>query len=217
MGYSKIKYVLATLLLVISLYLFYNDFFIPSWIYNIFWFIFVLDILRVIIPKFAKHSPFGKFAKKFYKESDYNKDELLNYKQTMQIRSLITFTSYIIFLLGIGVLYYLNIINKSHIILIVIFLNFLDYFCINTWCIFHKIFIRNRCCNTCRIYNWDHFMKFAPFIFIADFRTWSLFILGLIALIEWEIYFYFYPERFTDISNENLRCSNCELSCRFKK
>ncbi|QVK21313.1 hypothetical protein KHQ82_02995 [Mycoplasmatota bacterium] len=221
MKYTKIKYLLSTILLIVSLVLFffYNDFLvkIPEWVYNIFWLIFILDILSVIIPRFAKYSPSGKYLKKFFKEANYSKESLFEYVKAMNVRAIITFSLYMLFLLCVGVLYYTNIINRYHIILLVIILNFIDYFSINTWCIFHKIFIRNRCCNTCRIYNWDHFLKFAPFIFIPEFKTWSLFLLGAIALIEWEISYALHPERFIDISNENLRCSNCKYDCRFQK
>ncbi len=221
MGYSKIKYIFSGILMLVSLVLFFffYDFVltIPEWVYNIFWLLFVIDILTVTIPRFAKHSPSGKYLKKFFKEADYSKEKLFEYVKTMNVRTVITFSLYMLFLLGIGVLYYLSFINRYHIILLVIVLNFIDYFSINTWCIFHKVLIRNRCCNTCRIYNWDHFLKFAPFVFIPEFKTWSLLFLGIIALVQWELSYAIHPERFIDISNENLRCSNCEHDCRFNE
>ncbi len=221
MAYSKVKYVLATILLLFSyiVFFFYNDFIqqIPNYVYTIFWGLFVIDILVVMIPRFAKHSPSGKHMKKFFKEGSYKKEDLFNYVKKMNYRTITTFILYLIFLGVVGMLYFSNIINRNHIFLLVITLNFIDYFSINTWCIFHKVFIKNRCCNVCRIYNWDHFLKFGPFIFIWEFRSLSLFALGLIALIQWEITYALYPERFTDISNENLKCANCEQSdCRFK-
>ncbi len=220
LAYSRLKYALATILLLFSYitFFFFYDFIekIPDFVYTIFWGLFVIDILVVMIPRLAKHTPSGKHLKKFFKEGSYKKEDLLKYIIKMNFRAIITFTLYILFLAGVGILYFNNIINKNHIFLLVITLNFIDYFSINTWCIFHKVFIRNRCCNVCRIYNWDHFLKFGPFIFIFEFRTLSLFILGLIALIQWEITYALFPERFTDISNENLKCSNCEHDCRFK-
>lgn len=221
MAYSRIKYALATILLLFSytVFIFYNDFIekIPDYVYTIFWIIFVIDILVVMLPRFAKHTPSGKHLKKFFKEAYYKKEDLLAYVKTMNYRTIVTFTLYIIFLGVVGLLYYLDYINRNHIFLLVITLNFIDYFSINTWCIFHKVFIKNRCCNVCRIYNWDHFLKFGPFIFIWEFRTLSLFALGFIALIQWELTYALFPERFTDISNENLKCSNCEqTNCRFK-
>lgn len=221
MDYSKAKYLLSIILLVTSftLFFFFNDIAmaIPEWVYTLFWAFFVFDILSVLIPRLAKYTPSGKHLKKFFKEADYSKEKLFEYVKKMNFRTVITFFLYMVFLGVVGALYYLNIINRYHIILLVILLNFIDYFSINTWCIFHRVLIRNRCCNTCRIYNWDHFLKFAPFIFIFEFRAWSLFVLGVIALIQWEISYALYPERFIDISNENLRCDNCLHDCRFRE
>ncbi len=221
MPYSKTKYLFSIVLLVFSyiFFIFFNDFIdqIPDYVYTIFWALFVFDILVVMIPRFAKYTPSGKHLKKFFREGSYKKEDLLDYVKKMNYRALITFV-FCLFVLGIiGVLFFTGYIDRTHIFLIVITLNFIDYFSINTWCIFHKIFIRNRCCNVCRIYNWDHFLKFSPLIFIFDFRAWSLFILGLLALIQWEISYALYPERFTDISNENLKCTNCtQTGCRFR-
>lgn len=220
MDYSKAKYLFSFILLLFSYitFIFFPDFIaqIPDYIYTIVWAIFVIDILVVMIPRFSKYSPSGKHLKKFFKEVPYKKEDLFNYVKTMNFRALLTLFLYIIFLGVVGFLYFSNYINRNHIFLLVITLNFIDYFSINTWCIFHKIFIRNRCCNVCRIYNWDHFLKFGPFIFILEFRAWSLFILGLLALLQWEISYALYPERFTDISNEGLRCNQCKYECRFK-
>lgn len=220
MAYSRLKYAFATILLLFSYitFIFFNDFIeqIPDYVYTIVWALFVIDILVVMIPRFAKHTPSGKHLKKFFKEANYKPEDLFNYVKTMNFRAVITLALYFLFLIGVGILYFLNYIDRNHIFLLVITLNFIDYFSINTWCIFHKIFIRNRCCNVCRIYNWDHFLKFGPFIFIWEFRALSLFVLGTLALIQWEITYALYPERFTDISNENLKCSNCEHDCRFK-
>ncbi len=221
MTYTRIKYLLSTILLIFSyiVFFFFYDFItkIPEWIFTAVWAIFVIDILVVMIPRLAKHTPSGKHLAKYFKEKEYHPQALLNYVKKMNVRAIITFSLYILLLMAVGVLYFDKVINRNHIFLIVITLNFIDYFSINTWCIFHKVFIRNRCCNTCRIYNWDHFLKFGPFIFIWEFRTLSLFFLGVIALIQWEICYALYPERFIDISNENLTCSQCEIECRFKK
>ena len=222
MPYSKLKYLLSFILLIFAytVFFFFPAFIhqIPEYVYTIFWGLFVIDVLVVMIPRFAKYTPSGKHLKKFFKEASYKKEDLIEYIKKINYRAFITFIFCLLVLLIIGALYYTNIINRTHIFLIVITLNFIDYFSINTWCIFHKIFIRNRCCNVCRIYNWDHFLKFSPLVFILDFRALSLFFLGLFALIQWEISHALFPERFTDISNENLRCANCTQSgCRFKK
>ena len=90
-------------------------------------------------------------------------------------------------------------------------------FCVNVWCPFHKIIVGNKCCNECRIYNWGHIMYLTPLIAIMNFWTYNLLILSLIIMLQWEYQYIRYPERFSPISNKNLRCNVCSNNCRFNK
>ena len=76
---------------------------------------------------------------------------------------------------------------------------------------------KNKCCVTCRIYNYDHMMLTTPMITIPSFFSWSLIILGLIILVKWEIDFRRHPERFFELTNQNLKCKNCtDKRCKKK-
>lgn len=84
-----------------------------------------------------------------------------------------------------------------------------DLICVLFWCPFRVWFMKNRCCTTCRIFNWDHFMMFTPFLFVPGLYSWSLAGLSVVILIVWEIRIYTHPERFTDACNQSLKCKNC--------
>ena len=84
-----------------------------------------------------------------------------------------------------------------------------DVICVLFWCPFRVYFMKNRCCTTCRIFNWDHLMMFSPFIFIPGFFTWTLAGMAIIIFVAWGITFFLHPERFWDESNDALMCRNC--------
>ena len=93
-----------------------------------------------------------------------------------------------------------------------------DMICILFFCPFQSWFLKNKCCCTCRIYNWDYAMMFTPLFFVRRAYAWSLLLLSVLLLIRWEITFYRHPERFSEKTNRYLDCSNCsEKLCRHKK
>lgn len=222
MKYSIKRFTLSIILLIFSTFLLligkfkielYNlYFFIPLWLF------FMYDIWKVIIPKFSNFSPYGKLFKKFYKEAKKINYTLMKKQlRKTNFRAVIFFILWLVFLVVLGVNYYRGYITINILIYIVVVLNFFDYFSINVWCPFHKIIIKDKCCNTCRIYNWDHFLKFSPLYLIFSFWSYSLLVSSIIALIQWEILRFTYPERFTEYTNRNLSCSECILECRFNK
>ena len=93
-----------------------------------------------------------------------------------------------------------------------------DVVCILFFCPFQTWFLKNKCCCTCRIYNWDYAMMFTPLFFVRGFYTWSLLGLSVLLLLKWEITFFRHPERFSEKTNDYLRCDNCsEKLCSHKK
>ena len=89
------------------------------------------------------------------------------------------------------------------------------------WCPFRAWFMKNRCCTTCRIFNWDHMMMFSPIVFIPGVFTWTLCAAALVVFFVWEITFSLHPERFWEGTNDALKCANCtdrlcgERNCRY--
>ena len=118
----------------------------------------------------------------------------------------------------IGILYVTDIIDVGILLLIAIFFSVCDIICILFFCPFQTWFMKNRCCGTCRIYNWDFAMMFTPLVFIPSWYTYSLVGCSLILLLRWEITYKLYPERFSISTNKCLDCSRCkEKLCSHKK
>ena len=107
-----------------------------------------------------------------------------------------------IFFNGIfGALHMTGILDDGIMILLSGVYSICDMICILFFCPFQSWFLRNKCCSTCRIYNWDYAMMFTPLFFVRRFYTWSLLFLSVALLARWEITFYKYPERFSEATN----------------
>lgn len=118
----------------------------------------------------------------------------------------------------IGLLYFTGIIDRGILLLIAIAYSVCDMICILFFCPFQTWFLKNKCCTTCRIYNWDYAMMFTPLVFIPSLYTYSLLTLACILLIYWEIQVHLHPERFSERQNENLSCKYCtEKLCQHKR
>jgi hypothetical protein len=60
-------------------------------------------------------------------------------------------------------------------------------------------------------------MMFTPLLFVEKTYTWTLLALSLILVIRWELTFYRHPERFSENTNDYLKCANCnEKLCAHK-
>ncbi len=116
-----------------------------------------------------------------------------------------------------GALHMQGILDDGIMILLSCAYSVCDMICILFFCPFQSWFLRNKCCSTCRIYNWDYAMMFTPLFFVRRFYTWSLLFLSVALLARWEITFYKYPERFSEATNGYLSCANCtEKLCAHK-
>ena len=119
---------------------------------------------------------------------------------------------------AIAALFYAGIIGHRVLFLISMAYSICDMICILFFCPFQQWMMKNKCCGTCRIYNWDFIMMFTPMIFIPSFYNTSLLIVSVILFINWEALYRMYPERFSEETNMCLSCSNCEEKlCRHKK
>ena len=118
----------------------------------------------------------------------------------------------------IAALYFTHIIDAGILILIALAYSVCDMICILFFCPFQTWFLKNKCCGTCRIYNWDFAMMFTPLALVPHPFTWSLFGLGLALVIHWEVTHARHPERFYEETNCSLSCANCqERLCAHKK
>ena len=117
-----------------------------------------------------------------------------------------------------GALHMVGILDDGIMILLCSAYSICDIICILFFCPFQTWFMKNKCCSTCRIYNWDYAMMFTPLFFVRKTYTWSLLALSVALLFRWEITFYLHPERFSEKTNDYLQCRNCsEKLCAHKK
>ncbi|HPF44245.1 MAG TPA: hypothetical protein PKV15_06055 [Syntrophomonadaceae bacterium] len=182
-----------------------------SWL-HLLWIIWVIDMIRQFIPK-KGHLPLGslKQFKQFYipiRKLLDEKEILLAYKKNAldSLKVLVIWTFLVAF---IGVLWWAKVLKARELLLITAAFYVLDLVFVLYWCPFRVWILKNRCCTTCRIFNWDHLMMFSPIIFVPGFFSFSLFGLSLVIFFAWEIAFMIYPERFCEETNEALQCRNC--------
>lgn len=183
-------------------------------VYQIAWAGLMIEMLFVLVPRLNKYVSCGKCYNHHHEPVDtYKEEHLDNYMNKYNRRAAFTFILWMVFIGLLSLMYYLDFFKEVHIVLFVVFLYFLDYCFITIWCPFKAFLIKNKCCSSCRIYNWGHAMIFSPFIMIHSFWTYSLLALAVIIMLYWEYAVRKYPERFSEITNQNLQCHNCGMKC----
>ena len=195
---------------------FYNilegmNFFKQLHLLHILWLIWVFDMILQIIP-IKNNLALGSqklFSKRFQSSSNKtNYEKLKDYIKTTTKSAYKISIIWAILIAIIGILYRFNFINKICVFMISIFFYVCDLICVLIWCPF-RLIMKNKCCTTCRIFNWDHLMMFSPLIFIGGFFSTSLVVIAILAWLVWEICVFLYPERFSEITNVALRCTKC--------
>jgi len=108
----------------------------------------------------------------------------------------------------IGWLHAQKVLNHAALFLIAVAFYVCDLICVLIWCPF-RLIMKNKCCTTCRIFNWDHIMMFSPLIFVGGFYSVSLVVMAVAAWAVWEACVALYPERFWEQTNGALQCASC--------
>ena len=178
---------------------------------HILWAIWVMDMFLQIIPVKNK-VPLGSqklFANRFRPiREKINHEALRTYIVSTTKAAYKVFILWCALILVIGILFYTEVIDDVNLFMISVLFYVCDLICVLIWCPF-RLIMKNRCCTTCRIFNWDHLMMFSPLIFMRSFYAVSLVVMSAIAWLVWELCVMMYPERFWDHSNVALRCSEC--------
>lgn len=181
-------------------------------VFHIFWLLWMVDMILQMCPC-RKLWPLGsqKFLKACFDPilQEISREGLIRFVKKSRRDTLLIGLTWAGIIAAVGVLYFTGVIDRAMLLVISVVFYVCDIICVLFWCPFRVWFMKNRCCTTCRIFNWDHMMMFAPLLFVPGFFTWSLCLAALIVLLMWEITFAMHPERFWDGSNRALRCSSC--------
>ena len=184
---------------------------IPTVIY-VTWLVFVVEMIARFFPsKYESPGCQKQFARNYIK-SGSTEIVIADNNSTVLIALI-----WIVFNGIFGALHMAGVLDDGVMVLLCSVYSICDIICILFFCPFQTWFMKNKCCSTCRIYNWDYAMMFTPLFFIRKTYTWSLLALSVALLVRWEITFYLHPERFSEKTNDYLRCANCtEKLCAHK-
>lgn len=178
---------------------------------HILWGIWVFDMLCQLFP-IKKEISLGSM--KIFRErfrpirEKISRDALKAYISTVSKAAYRVMLLWILLLTVLGVLYYTDVINGITLLTVSVLFYVCDLICVLFWCPF-RLLIKTRCCTTCRIFNWDHFMMLSPLMFINSFFARSLFLLSVVIFIAWELCVLLHPERFWERTNVALTCAEC--------
>ena len=178
---------------------------------HVLWIIWVIDMINQLIPAKNNLSLGSKklFAQYFHPSAV--KQDLAALKQYILSTTRAAYRILILWALltgALGVCRLQGWMNDAALLMTSILFYVCDLICVLFWCPF-RLLLKNRCCTTCRIFNWDHVMMFTPLLFVKGFFSYSLIVLSLVVWCAWELSVVLHPERFWWQSNQTLQCANC--------
>ena len=189
------------------------------WLYLV-WGVFLLEMFSLLFPQSLHSTGSRKQYRALYKCADdgYDREKLRAFVRQSNASA---WGAALVWLLANGVVAALYLTGRmaAHWLFFVCAVYYVaDLVCVLFWCPFQSLIMKNRCCVSCRIYNWDWFMICTPLLLIPGFFTWSLCGVALFLLVRWEVAVKRHPEYFWPGSNARLRCINCtDKMCRLKK
>ncbi|MBR1457348.1 MAG: hypothetical protein IJ594_09365 [Oscillospiraceae bacterium] len=178
---------------------------------HVLWVIWVLDMLWQLVP--AKNK-LALGSQKLFQFRFRPIKEVINYQALHRYIVTTTKAAYKVFLIWAAAVIALVALHRFRVLpdvgLFFVSLAFYicDLICVLIWCPF-RLIMKNRCCTTCRIFNWDHLMMFSPMIAVHGFYSLSLLLMAIAVWLVWELCVMMYPERFWEQSNAALTCANC--------
>ena len=180
------------------------------------WFVFVIEMVFRFFPSRVESMGCQKQFKRSFRQTKIKAEKT---EQNKQNKSALLVAVLWLMLNGIiGALHYFKLIDDGILVLICLAFSVCDMICILFFCPFQTLIMKNKCCTSCRIYNWDYAMMFMPLIFTKDIFAISILLFAIILLVRWEITVHIHPERFSEKTNKCLSCSCCrEKLCSHKK
>lgn len=182
-------------------------------ILSVIWIVFVVEMILRFFPAKVESMGCQKQFRRNFKPTEEKVPE-----KTSGVRTFIAAASWLLLNGIIGLLYFLEVYDAGVLVLISLAFSVCDMICILFFCPFQTWILKNKCCTTCRIYNWDYAMMFTPLVFINNVFALTLVAISVLLLVRWEIGYRIHPERYTENTNESLACKNCnEKLCQHKK
>ena len=188
------------------------NFFHKFSILHLLWLLWIIDMVLQMIPsrRFIALGSQKQFGKHFQPAPhDPDKEALQGFIKSSNRSAGIILAVWVLLVLILGGLYLLGVLDGGIMVLISAAFYVCDLICVLFWCPFRVFFMKNRCCTTCRIFNWDHLMMFVHLLFVPGFFTLSLGLASVVIFLVWEGIFHRHPERFWDRTNRALRCISC--------
>lgn len=175
--------------------------------------VFAVEMIFRMIPSKLESMGCEKQFARFYQPTGEAEPRLQSAWVTFRV-----FLAWVLLNGAFGALYLAGVFDQWIMIIISLIYSVCDMCCILFFCPFQTWFMKNKCCATCRIYNWDYAMMFTPLAFVRGVFTWGVFGLALVLLLLWEVRLHKRPERFSECTNASLACANCkEKLCHHKK
>jgi hypothetical protein len=184
-----------------------------SLLLSVIWIIFAVEMVLRFFPSGIESMGCQKQFAKNYRPTGREEVRLQSWKRTAAV-----FLAWVALNGIFGALYLAGIFDAGIMLLIALAYSVCDMICILFFCPFQTWFMKNRCCATCRIYNWDFAMMFTPLIFVRNGYAQTLVLISLALLIKWEVLLRLHPERFSENTNACLACAQCQGKlCHHKK
>lgn len=171
-----------------------------------------LDSLKVLLKsvEFMRILPFRE-EQLTASESARNQIRADRYREIMPV---IVFWPVWNIIIG-AVLGWTGWLSEATVMIWMLFYFAFDMICVVLWCPIQLVLMKNRCCTTCQIFNWDAIMTATPLLALllvpsTFWFVWPLLIIALVVLVRWELAFARHPERFDERTNASLSCHNCK-------
>lgn len=178
---------------------------------HLLWLIWMGDMVLQLIPTrqvmaLGSQKQFGRWCRP---AAGWDAGALADYVRKSDRGANKVLVSWVAVTIILGMLRSTEVFGPEELLLTSVFFYVCDLICVVVWCPFRTFLMKNRCCTTCRIFNWDHMMMFVPFLFVPGFYGWTLAGLAAVVAVVWEVQWRRHPERFWEGSNQALRCANC--------
>ena len=180
-------------------------------LFHLLWVLWMIDMFFQLIPV---KNEIALGSQKLFRHRFRPIREKINRESLKRYIVSTTKAAYLVMLLWaalialLGWMHARDVIGDRELLMVSVVFYVCDLICVLIWCPF-RLILKNRCCTTCRIFNWDHLMMFSPLVFVRGFFARSLVLVAVVCWLLWELCVLIYPERFWEWSNEALKCSNC--------